>query len=500
MSLPLLGHENPTVSSSQVEFVCSINKAFEQAPARDILVRRNVQTSWVLVWSFVVLPLLAFALYHSPLRGLIILCIFFGIFATEFFLYLRIVGQGFKPFPTNLLVDETGVTLLWRDLKRRSAEIPWTAIKSMSVSTDHLCFSVSTNQALCPPLYLLFDTSGLWSAVWPFASFKEGFILRLNLCFPLSSLTLDSDRLRLLSEFRAHLPVSIIADSVNEALTPQVAFSYTRLWLDDLHSSSRINMDDLQPEATLQNGKYEIVCLIGRGAQAKIYRILDHENGVQYALKEVILPLHGGLEARERAVASAEKEATLLSRLNHEGIVKILDHFVEDHRVYLVLEDIAGQTLRELVQSNGPLSDDDTKSITRQACDILNYLHEASPPVLHRDISPDNFMITSDGQIKLIDFSVAQDADFKSSRTVVGKNNYIAPEQFKGRATAQSDIYSLGATLFFVLTGDDPVPISVSLPSKKLERSCALDDIVSKLTAIETAQRYPDARSVLADL
>src|SRR5581483_5192636 len=101
----------------------------------------------------------------------------------------------------------------------------------------------------------------------------------------------------------------------------------------------------------------------------------------------------------------------------------------------------------------------------QQMCEILAYLHGLEPPVVHRDFTPDNLMITDDGTLKLLDFNVAMSADnAATSSTAVGKHAYMAPEQFRGLPEPKSDIYSLGATLHFLLTGRDPEPISVSHP------------------------------------
>jgi serine/threonine-protein kinase len=128
-------------------------------------------------------------------------------------------------------------------------------------------------------------------------------------------------------------------------------------------------------------------------------------------------------------------------------------------------------------------------------CDILQYLHSQTPPIVHQDFTPDNLLVSENGKLKLIDFMVAkQESVDTSTSTVVGKHHYMPPEQFRGKSTTQSDIYALGATLYFMLTGQDPEPMS------QLHVSGSLDPIISRATALDTAQRYASAQEVKADL
>jgi serine/threonine-protein kinase len=238
--------------------------------------------------------------------------------------------------------------------------------------------------------------------------------------------------------------------------------SYTELWLDDLQSFRRTRLRELEPGEVLQSGQYQIFGHIATGGQAKIYRATDTISGASIVLKEMVLPVQAGAETRNRSFENVRREATVLAGLNHPSIIKLIDHFVEDHRAYLVLEHIEGKSLRKRIQDSGPMSPDLVTHIAIQMCDVLEYLHNQSPPVVHRDISPDNFMLQPSKEIKLLDFNVAHQLESNATQTVVGKHNYIAPEQFKGKPCRQSDLYSLGATLYFLLTGLDPAPITCS--------------------------------------
>jgi serine/threonine protein kinase len=128
-------------------------------------------------------------------------------------------------------------------------------------------------------------------------------------------------------------------------------------------------------------------------------------------------------------------------------------------------------------------------------------LHGRDPPVIHRDFTPDNLIFANCEILKLIDFNVAQQLASAGSRTVVGKHAYIPPEQFRGKATIASDIYALGATMFFLLTGSDPEPITTSHPQElRPEITAELDAIVAKATSPNESERYTDAREIRTDL
>src|SRR5262249_46009135 len=152
---------------------------------------------------------------------------------------------------------------------------------------------------------------------------------------------------------------------------------------------------------------------------------------------------HAGLNVSKKVLDHIQRQAELLKRIEHPQIVKLVDLFVEDQRAYLVLEHIPGESLRELVDREGPLPEEAVISLGIQMCDLLAHLHCQSPPVIHRDFTPENLIHTKEEQIKLIDFNVAQQMESKATRTVVGKHSYIPPEQFRGKASTQSDIYAM---------------------------------------------------------
>lgn len=139
----------------------------------------------------------------------------------------------------------------------------------------------------------------------------------------------------------------------------------------------------------------------------------------------------------------------ILQNLKHDSIVQLLHYFIEDHRAYLVLEYIEGETLQELVDRFTPLPLSEICRFAISLSGVLAYLHGRQPSVVHGDFAPDNVMVTKEGRVKLIDFMVACEADPESNThsTLAGKPNFMAPAQYRGYCSTQSDIYSLGGTI-----------------------------------------------------
>jgi serine/threonine protein kinase len=216
-------------------------------------------------------------------------------------------------------------------------------------------------------------------------------------------------------------------------------------------------------------------------------------------LKEFVLPIGIDSDARRAATEKFLSDAELLRGLKHPCIVELFDCFIEDHRGYLVLERISGESLKDLVARSGALGEAEVVELMKQMIEILGYLHGRTPPVVHRDFTPDNLILRGDGMLKLVDFNVAQQSGSGVTGTMVGKPAYIAPEQVAGEFSPASDIYSLGATLFFPLTASEPEPITSSHPACVVpEVSQDMDGLVSKCTQFQIADRPICARQILA--
>jgi serine/threonine protein kinase len=218
-------------------------------------------------------------------------------------------------------------------------------------------------------------------------------------------------------------------------------------------------------------------------------------------LKEYVLPDHNNVHDRRRALKRLEDEVQILSRLSHEQIVRLHDVFIEDHRAYLVLDYIDGPSLKSIIGKDGKFDVPKTTELALQMCAMLNYLHSLSPPLVHQDFTPDNLLLTSAGILKLVDFNVAKESATTKTSLVVGKQCYMPPEQFRGKTSVQSDIYAMGASLFFLITGKDPEPLTASHPRNFIaDVPEELDRIIARSTALDPESRYASAFEFEADL
>ena len=409
--------------------------------------------------------------------------------------------------PTNIIVDALGLSLAWRSqTDQYSLRLAWSDLKqvefvpAIGAACDDpaggvlvLSYQRPKNLFSSWPIYLDFDSlaqSGGLMTLW-----RLVVDARLQLAIPLDIFTLESDMERFVRFVGKHLAADRFDwDPAFAALIGgQAQVSYTRMWLDDMSSFRRRREGALPEAALVLDGRYRIEGQIARGGQARVYRAWDLIESTSVVLKEFVLPVDAGVETRGRSFASVKNEALLLASLNHPGIVRLLDHFVEDHRAYLVMQDLPGRSIKQIVEESGPLSHDMVVSIAKQMLGILAYLHGLPSPIVHRDISPDNIMVTDDGRVVLLDFNVALTLESNSTRTVVGKHNYMAPEQFKGRANCQSDLYGLGATLAFAITGCAPKALTQSTGA--ILHDLPLSRLIADLTALDCAERCCDANA-----
>ncbi|MGC4095395.1 MAG: serine/threonine-protein kinase [Polyangiaceae bacterium] len=210
-------------------------------------------------------------------------------------------------------------------------------------------------------------------------------------------------------------------------------------------------MTDEQPEL-LQQGRYRVRGVLGRGSQAETLWAEDTTNQTQVAIKR--FQVRGAKSWKD--VELAEREASVLSRLNHPNLPRYVEHFEHDGALYLVMQKIDGPTLADL-RARGALDQALVERFLRDLGDTLSYLHGLAPPIVHRDIKPQNVILRADGGFSLVDFgSVREKLRPEGGSTVVGTFGYMAPEQFQGRAGPGTDVYGAGATALACLTGQDP--------------------------------------------
>ena len=266
----------------------------------------------------------------------------------------------------------------------------------------------------------------------------------------------------------------------------------------------------------IQN-RYLVVQMIGKGGMGEVYLAVDQRLGSAVALKRTMFKENPELGA------AFEREAKILGRLRHPVLTKVIDHFVEGNDQYLVMEHISGDDLGKRLESAGkpfPLSW--VMFWADQMLDALNYLHSHEPPIIHRDIKPENLKLTDDNHIVLLDFGLSKDFDTKSESaslgtgSVVGYSPYFASmEQVRGTGTdARSDIYSLSATLYQLLTNTIPsdsltradamlggLPDPVKPPSElNPEVNKEVSDVLLKGMAVRQDNRFDKAADMQKEL
>ncbi|HXF42480.1 MAG TPA: protein kinase [Pyrinomonadaceae bacterium] len=217
------------------------------------------------------------------------------------------------------------------------------------------------------------------------------------------------------------------------------------------------------PEGTILNGRYEVIRKIGGGGMGAVYLAADRNlGGVLRAVKEMVQS-HIEEHLQEKAYNDFKRESLLLTSLDHPAIPTIFDYFYDDSagRFYLVMKYISGGDLASRLRA-APDGTIDELTVTEwaiQITDVLNYLHNQPQTIVYRDLKPSNIMIDGNsGRIMLIDFGIARSISQKEEKgvTAVGTMGYAPPELFSGNVEPRSDIYSLGSTMFHLLTGADP--------------------------------------------
>jgi serine/threonine protein kinase len=277
-----------------------------------------------------------------------------------------------------------------------------------------------------------------------------------------------------------------------------------------------------QPEL-IQN-RYRLIRLLGSGGFGAVYLAEDQRLGRSVAIKEMDAARLG---PAEQLVAEQlfEREARMLAALDHPGLTRIWDFFEQGPRVFLVMEYVPGRTLRDLLHARGgPLDEPFVLECALQLCDVLSYLHAQNPQVIFRDLKPANVMVvpgdgrwemgdgaspTPNSQLPsprfvLIDFGIARlfKPDQPGDTLIIGTPGYAPPEQYgQGQTDERSDIYSLGATLYHLLSGN--VPVTAPPPALTRANSTAspeLARIVARATEADPADRYQRVEDLRRDL
>ena len=214
-------------------------------------------------------------------------------------------------------------------------------------------------------------------------------------------------------------------------------------------------MPDVIPGQTLD--QYQVEEVIARSGMATIFRARDTESGNPVVLKVPHIQFEADLVFHQRF----QREEEIGLRLDHPGVVRILEPR-QKSRIYIAMELVEGESLREVLRRESPLPIPKAVEIATQIADVLVYLHEHR--VIHRDLKPENVMLLPDGGVKIMDFGIAVDVTqgrmtWGGLSQTMGTPDYMPPEQIKGhRGDARTDLYSLGCILYEMLTGRVPFP------------------------------------------
>ncbi|WP_408072017.1 serine/threonine protein kinase [Butyrivibrio sp. JL13D10] len=255
---------------------------------------------------------------------------------------------------------------------------------------------------------------------------------------------------------------------------------------------------------SLVDGKYRILHKIGQGGMSVVYLALNERAGKQWAIKEV---RKSGVSNYQVVKQSLIVETEMLKSLSHPYLPSIVDIIDEEDSILIVMDYIEGNTLGKALATYGVLSQEYVIEWAKQLCDVLGYLHTRKPPIIYRDLKPDNIMLRPDGTITLIDFGTAR--TFKerniADTTYLGTRGYAAPEQFGGygQTDQRTDIYCLGSTLYHLVTGMNPCePPFEFYPIRSInpQLSRGLEKIIAKCLRNNPDDRYNSCAEVLYDL
>lgn len=258
-----------------------------------------------------------------------------------------------------------------------------------------------------------------------------------------------------------------------------------------------MHRDSPSSPLVLQN-RWQLIEQLGQGGMGTVYKAYDLRLSNRLCVVKKLRVDFFREEDRNKALAFFEREKAVLSALKHPNIVLVHDYFEECGNYYLVMEYVDGDNLQErLLQQGKPFSEAEVTKWASEICDVLEYLHSHNPPVIYRDLKPSNIMLDTAEKIKLVDFGIARPYRENSDNTHVVSGGYSPPEQYWGGADLRSDLYALGATMHFLLTGSEPLALQTSSPNKiNSQVSEKIDRIVQRLTSQEVSLRYQSAAQV----
>ncbi|WP_421657206.1 protein kinase domain-containing protein [Leptothermofonsia sp. ETS-13] len=322
---------------------------------------------------------------------------------------------------------------------------------------------------------------------------RGGPLLQLQILETSNSFLLGkSSQLPVVPETTASIPGQKIPVCTHEGNTPENLFC--------IHCGQPVKV-----QQTIR--QYQVLRVLGRGGMGTTYLVWNpsvtspsgHLQGGVQVLKE----MNADMARIPKAQELFEREANTLKALNHPGIPRFYDFFIEDGKKYLVMELLHGKDMEKWVRHRGPVGEEQAVTWMIQTCEVLEYLHDREVPIIHRDIKPGNLLVqTVSNRVVVLDFGAVK-AVGMPSRTRIGAEGYSAPEQTLGRPMTQSDLYAVGASLIYLLTADSPIRYYKKRNQGygfALERipamSPALRTVVERVTQYRPSDRYQTAREL----
>jgi Serine/threonine protein kinase len=243
--------------------------------------------------------------------------------------------------------------------------------------------------------------------------------------------------------------------------------------------------------------KYEVVKTLGQGGMSTVYLCKNTRLGNFWAIKEVKKELKGQIDFLA--------EPNILKNLSHSGIPRVVDIFYREDNLYIVEDYIEGETLQDYINKNSFIDSKEISQITLSICDIIEYLHSCNPPIIYRDLKPSNIMITPKGKVVLIDFGISRVYKQGGDKDTIymGSKGYAAPEQYgRGQTCTQTDIYGIGAVMYFMTMRKAPTALLEPLKDKSYssEVNIELKKIIQKAVQIDIESRYSSVNEMKEEL
>ncbi len=284
------------------------------------------------------------------------------------------------------------------------------------------------------------------------------------------------------------------------------------------------------PLGTILDGKFKIVQVLGEGGMGTVYKVEQVDKpGYFRAVKELIISPNTPEDERKSAIERFNKEIDLLFNLKHPRIPSLILSFQERGNYYFVMEFVPGRTLEKILEdSKRPLDEEQVIHWMMQVCEALSYIHSRKPPIILRDLKPGNIIVTPDGNVQLIDFGIARrfDPNKRTNTENLGTISYASPEHLGSitapgqrrsaqnpgklvQTDARSDIYSLGATMYHLLTNREPDPIQTPPSGSILAKNprlrtvqvgnkvfCPAEQVIIKAMQQDPAHRFQSAEAM----